>query len=136
MNEDFKAELESCLKAMSELLSWKPLPMPDDPDWEKIKSKGSEHYKGTNVEVIDLLKGVTMHPSVTALQAKGLNDIIKYAYRMITKGPNESDIYKIGHYLEMVDYELHNNKEVIALENPDKKYDTNSKWKGTTIMAT
>jgi len=71
--------------------------------WEELKQGGSAHYKlDGGVEVIDLLRCLMPHASLTVLQIKALSDCIKYAARMLTKGANDSDCLKIIHYTEMV----------------------------------
>lgn len=70
--------------------------------WEEIKAKGSSHYKSGGTEPIDLYRSIKPHPSLTALDVKALTDNIKYSYRMLTRGANESDCNKIIHYTEMV----------------------------------
>jgi hypothetical protein len=70
--------------------------------WTEIKQRGSAHYKTGQVEVIDLLKDLTLHPDITALQAKALMDNIKYSYRQLQRGYSKSDCDKIKHYTDMV----------------------------------
>lgn len=65
-------------------------------EWEKLKAKGSEHYKTGEVEPIDLYK------SAGILEDFSIGNIIKYAYRLKKKGLNGSDIDKIIHYAEML----------------------------------
>jgi len=69
--------------------------------WEEIKLDGSEHYKSGKIEPIDLYRDVTLHDSITAIQAFSLCNIIKYAYRCMTKGTTEKDLGKIIHYAEI-----------------------------------
>ena len=71
--------------------------------WTGIKQRGSAHYKTGQIEVIDLLKDLTIHPSLTALQAKALMDNIKYSYRQLQRGYLKSDCEKIKHYTDMVE---------------------------------
>ena len=69
--------------------------------WEEIKLDGSEHYKTGGIEPIDLYRDITLHDSVTAIQTFALCNIIKYAYRCLTKGASEKDLEKIIHYAEI-----------------------------------
>jgi hypothetical protein len=70
-------------------------------NWEEIKLDGSDHYKGHEVEVIDLLRHIQPEPSLSVVEIKALADIIKYAYRCLTRGIKESDLNKIIHYSEI-----------------------------------
>lgn len=70
-------------------------------EWDKLKRRGSAHYKSGGVEPIDLFKDLQPHISLNAMQVKGLTDIIKYAYRMLSLGMNDKDIEKIEHYLHL-----------------------------------
>ena len=70
--------------------------------WEDLKKEGSSHYRIGDIQPIDLLKDVKPHAFLTALQVKALTDDIKYAFRMLTKGANESDCDKIIHYTKMI----------------------------------
>jgi hypothetical protein len=70
--------------------------------WEELKKRGSQHYKTGDIEPIDLFRCVKPHDSLTGLDVKALEDIIKYSYRMLTKGANKSDCEKIRHYIDMV----------------------------------
>ena len=72
-----------------------------NPLWDKIKTVGSSHYRASDIQPIDLLRDVTPHNSLTCLGVKALSDVIKYAFRMLTKGINESDCNKIIHYAEI-----------------------------------
>lgn len=74
----------------------------DDSEWQEIKRDGSPHYKAGFIEPIDLMRDIPPHQSLTVLMVKALGDIIKYAYRMLVKGANESDCDKIIHYARMV----------------------------------
>jgi hypothetical protein len=68
--------------------------------WKAIKAKGSAHYKGAEVEPLDLIKAGGM------LQDKAVSDIIKYAYRnrrSTGKPVNPEDIEKIKHYASMLE---------------------------------
>jgi hypothetical protein len=67
-------------------------------NWTDIKQSGSAHYRNGDTQPIDLLRDVQPHQSLTCLGIKALSDCIKYAFRMITKGINESDCDKIIHY--------------------------------------
>lgn len=73
-------------------------------EWRIIKESGSGHYKGGQIEPIDLMKGLKPHESLDALSIKGLLDNIKYSYRMLTKGANVKDCEKSIHYMKMVKY--------------------------------
>jgi len=66
--------------------------------WEKIKEKGSKHYKATSIEPLDLIKAGGM------LRAFAISNIIKYAYRNSDPNVpiNPSDMEKIKHYVEML----------------------------------
>lgn len=70
--------------------------------WEDLKKEGSSHYRAGDIQPIDLLKNVKPHESLTVLQIKALTDGIKYSFRMLTKGANESDCDKIIHYIKMI----------------------------------
>jgi hypothetical protein len=70
-------------------------------NWEEIKLDGSDHYKTGSIEPIDLYRSITLHDSVTAIQCFALCNIIKYAYRCVTKGVTEKDLEKIIHYAEI-----------------------------------
>ena len=74
--------------------------------WEEIKQSGSDHYKAGAVEPIDLLRDLKPDSSLTALEVKALTDCIKYAYRMLRKGTNTSDLGKIKHYATMCEWKL------------------------------
>ena len=68
--------------------------------WKAIKAKGSAHYKGAEVEPLDLIKAGEM------LQDKAISDIIKYAYRNrreLKKKVNPTDLKKIRHYTDMLE---------------------------------
>lgn len=69
--------------------------------WEEIKQDGSEHYKTGEVELIDLLRHVQPHPSLTVVEIKALADNMKYALRQLTRGIKESDLEKMIHYCEI-----------------------------------
>ena len=73
--------------------------------WKSIKMRGSGHYRGMGTQVIDLLKDVKPHPSLTVLDVFALANNIKYSYRQLTKGVSESDCGKIHHYTDMVERE-------------------------------
>jgi len=77
--------------------------------WDELKNQGSQHYKTGEVEPIDLFRSAKPHGSLSAFGVKALTDTIKYAYRMVTKGVNESDCDKIIHYISLLKAE---NKEV------------------------
>lgn len=69
-------------------------------EWVLLKFEGSEHYKGPTgeVEPIDLYyAGGLLHPWVVA-------NIIKCAYRNRNKRPNLTDIRKIRHYCNMLEF--------------------------------
>lgn len=68
--------------------------------WEKIKAKGSFHYKTIETEPIDLLK------SGGLLWNFAISSIIKYAFRnRHYPGDNTlRDLDKIIHYAEMLRY--------------------------------
>lgn len=72
------------------------------PTWKELKQRGTAHYKTKGVELIDLYRAATPSNKLTALQIKGLTDIMKYAYRMLVNGVNESDCEKIKHWIDMV----------------------------------
>jgi len=69
--------------------------------WEEIKLDGSEHYKSGQTEVIDLLRHIKPHPSLSVVEIKALADNIKYAYRQLTSGIKQSDLEKMMHYCEI-----------------------------------
>ena len=69
--------------------------------WEEIKLDGSEHYKTGAVEPLDLYRSITLHDSITPINTFSLCNIIKYAYRCLTKGVTEKDLEKIIHYAEI-----------------------------------
>ena len=133
----FQDEVNEFCKQLEEALNWVPLKKlvstnVESTEWDEIKKKGAKHYKGAPIEVIDLLRGVKMHRGITALQAKGLNDMIKYAYRMLVDGVNENDCNKISHYCDMVLFEYKINDKVVEL--PKSKKDTNSEF-NTSVAA-
>jgi hypothetical protein len=66
-------------------------------NWEDIKKRGSEHYKG-GVEPIDLYKASGM------LKDFALCSIIKYAWRNRAQNVpvSERDMEKIKHYADML----------------------------------
>ena len=67
--------------------------------WEKIKNKGSLHYKTDGIEPIDLYKDGNM------LQDFAIGNIIKYAYRNRRTNREQmdlKDIDKITHYTEIL----------------------------------
>ena len=74
-----------------------------------MEEKGSEHYKGGEVEPLDLMR------SGQILWDFAIGSIIKYAYRnseMRIEGKDTSDIKadldKIKHYCEILEKELPN----------------------------
>jgi len=70
-------------------------------NWEEIKLDGSDHYKGSRIEPIDFYKDIPYKKDLSALQVFALCNVIKYAYRLLTKGVNEKDLIKIIHYAEI-----------------------------------
>lgn len=73
---------------------------PLEQHWAVIKDKGSKHYKGNDLEPIDLYR------SRGTLWLFSLVSIEKYAFRNET-GPTEktvNDMDKIIHYAEMVKF--------------------------------
>ena len=74
--------------------------------WEEIKSDGSPHYKTGEVQIIDLLRDIKPHPSLTVLEVAGLFCDMKYAYRQLTQGISVSDCDKISHYTKMVGWRI------------------------------
>lgn len=70
--------------------------------WEELKQGGSTHYKTGKVEPIDLYKSITPHPSLSALSVFALCNIIKYAFRQLTRGYKREDCDKIRHYASMI----------------------------------
>jgi hypothetical protein len=79
--------------------------------WDELKKQGSQHYKTGGIEPIDLLRGITPHSTLSALDVKALADNIKYSTRMLIAGANERDCNKIIHYTEMVRVCLQEKKE-------------------------
>jgi hypothetical protein len=69
--------------------------------WDELKKQGSPHYKSGSVEPIDLYRAAKPHESLSSFGVKALADTIKYAYRMLTKGVNESDCNKIIHCISL-----------------------------------
>jgi hypothetical protein len=69
--------------------------------WEECKQKGSQHYKTENVEPIDLYRSAKPHESYNAFDIKALTDVIKYAFRLLTRGYLAADVDKIIHYMEL-----------------------------------
>lgn len=69
--------------------------------WDEVKQDGSGHYKHGLTEPIDLYKDVPYHGDLLAVQIFALCNIIKYAYRCLTRGTSESDLNKIIHYAEI-----------------------------------
>ena len=68
--------------------------------WKAIKAKGSAHYKGAEVEPLDLIKAGGM------LQDKAVADLIKYAYRNRRERGvkvNPVDIEKIRHCADIME---------------------------------
>lgn len=72
-------------------------------NWDALKHRGSQHYKTGGVEPIDLYKSAKPHPQYNAFDVKALTDIIKYAYRLLTRGYLASDVEKIRHYIDLFD---------------------------------
>ena len=70
-------------------------------EWEKLKSEGSSHYKTGGVEPIDLYRAAKPSPDYNAFDVKALTDIIKYAYRLLTRGYLKADAEKIIHYARL-----------------------------------
>jgi hypothetical protein len=64
--------------------------------WDKLKQRGSSHYKSQGVEPIDLYR------SLGLFEDFALASIIKYAARQKMKGLNEADLNKIIHYAELL----------------------------------
>jgi hypothetical protein len=71
--------------------------------WDELKGKGSSHYKvdSGGVEPIDLFRSAKPHESYNAFDTKALTDVIKYAFRLLTRGYLASDVEKILHYMEL-----------------------------------
>jgi hypothetical protein len=72
-------------------------------EWDELKSQGSAHYKTGGVEPIDLYRSATPHPSYNAFDIKALTDVIKYAFRLLTRGYLKADVDKIKHYISLYD---------------------------------
>jgi hypothetical protein len=72
-----------------------------DDQWKNLKSSGASHYKTGSVEPIDLYRSAIPHPHYNAFDVKALTDIIKYAFRLLTRGYLHSDVEKIRHYLNL-----------------------------------
>jgi hypothetical protein len=69
-----------------------------DSAWDKVKRKGSKHYKSGKIEPIDLFR------SGDLLWGKCITDIIKYAFRNKVPFAREKvleDMDKIIHYAEI-----------------------------------
>jgi hypothetical protein len=98
-------------------------------EWDKLKRKGSAHYKSGGIEPIDLYKDLQPNPSLNALQVKGLTDIIKYAYRMLSLGMNDKDIDKIDHYLHLSATCHHEQLAIIEQEKKKKSIERQKKAK-------
>lgn len=84
------------LRAWNRPIFLGPVPDCEDEKWDALKEKGSQHYKGGNVQPIDLYR------SMGILIPFCLGNIIKYASRQTRKGVNESDLNKIIHYAEIL----------------------------------
>lgn len=69
--------------------------------WAEAKQRGSQHYKTGKVEPIDLYRSAKPHESYNAFDIKALTDVIKYAFRLLTRGYMASDVDKIIHYMEL-----------------------------------
>ncbi len=84
--------------------------------WNKLKKKGSEHYKTLSTEPLDLIKSGGM------LRDFAIASIIKYAFRNRSKGRpdlNPKDLDKIIHYTEVL--------QALYLESQYKKGDSDVK---------
>ena len=80
--------------------------------WDELKQQGSPHYKSGTVEPIDLYRAAKPHESLSAFGVKALTDIIKYSFRMLTKGVNVSDCTKIIHYTSLAKAEYMENNPI------------------------
>lgn len=69
--------------------------------WEECKQKGSSHYKTGSCEPVDLYRSATPRPEYNAFDIKALTDVIKYAFRLLTRGYLAGDVDKIIHYMEL-----------------------------------
>lgn len=69
--------------------------------WDELKQAGSNHYKTGATEPIDLFRSARPCPQYNALDIKALTDIIKYAFRLLTRGYKKADTEKISHYLAL-----------------------------------
>lgn len=69
--------------------------------WDELKEKGSSHYRTGGVQCIDLYRSATPHPEYNAFDIKALTDVIKYAFRLLTRGYLAGDVDKIIHYMEL-----------------------------------
>lgn len=70
--------------------------------WDSLKHQGSNHYKTLGgIEPIDLYRSAIPHSTYNAFDIKALTDVIKYAFRLLTKGYNSSDVGKIIHYIKL-----------------------------------
>lgn len=81
-----------------------------DTAWDKVKRKGSKHYKTGKTEPMDLFR------SGNLLWGKCITDIIKYAYRNRVPLSTEKvieDMDKVIHYAEIA--------KAIAKEEIDKQ---------------
>jgi len=79
--------------------------------WDKLKLMGSAHYKTGKVEPIDLYRAARPHHVYNAFDVKALTDIIKYAFRLLTRGYLQADVDKIRHYLALFEADMQDVKE-------------------------
>jgi hypothetical protein len=61
-------------------------------NWDRAKTQGSAHYRAGDTQPIDLYR------EAGAFTPFALCSIIKYAYRCLVRGVQDSDLVKIRHY--------------------------------------